>query len=127
MTIQRVGGSAPWEQQFGYVRAVLAGDWAITAGTTATVDGRVVHPGDPYGQATVAFRIALDALAGLGVTADRVVRSRMYVTDLGHSAEFGRAHFDVFGQIKPVATMVEVTRLIDPAQLIEVELEAFRG
>jgi enamine deaminase RidA (YjgF/YER057c/UK114 family) len=125
--ITRFAGSAPWEASYGYSRVVLAGDWAITAGTTATGLEGVLHPGDAYRQALTAFRIALDALTAVGVAADRVVRTRMYVTDIASQADIGRAHHELFGEIRPVATMVEVARLADPSHLIEVEVEAYIG
>ena len=127
MLITRFAGSAPWETSYGYSRVVLAGDWAITAGTTATGLDGVLHPGDAYRQALAAFAIALDALQAAGVAADQVVRTRMYVTDIAAQADIGRAHHELFGEIRPVATMVEVARLADPSHLIEVEVEAYVG
>jgi enamine deaminase RidA (YjgF/YER057c/UK114 family) len=124
--IRRFAGSAPWEEIYGYSRVVVAGDWALTAGTTATVNGRVVHAGDPYGQAQAAFTIALDALREAGFGRTSVVRTRMYVVDMGHQSEIGRAHNDLFTEIRPVATMVEVSALADPDHLIEVEVEAYQ-
>jgi enamine deaminase RidA (YjgF/YER057c/UK114 family) len=125
--ITRFAGSAPWETAYGYSRAVLAGDWAITAGTTPTGSEGVLYPGDAYRQALAAFTIALEALQAAGVAADQVVRTRMYVTDIASQADIGRAHSELFGQIRPVATMVEVARLADPSHLIEVEVEAYIG
>jgi enamine deaminase RidA (YjgF/YER057c/UK114 family) len=125
--ITRFAGSAPWETTYGYSRVVVAGDWAITAGTTATDLDGVLHPGDAYRQALTAFTIALDALTAAGVAADQVVRTRMYVTDIASQADIGRAHHELFGEIRPVATMVEVARLADPSHLIEVEVEAYIG
>jgi enamine deaminase RidA (YjgF/YER057c/UK114 family) len=125
--ITRFAGSAPWEARYGYSRVVVAGGWAITAGTTATGLHGVLHPGDPYRQALAAFTIALDALKAAGVAADHVVRTRMYVTDITSQAEVGRAHQEILGHIRPVATMVEVARLADPAHLVEVEVEAYVG
>lgn len=127
MLIARFAGEAPWEASYGYSRVVVAGDWAITAGTTATGLDGVLHPGDAYGQALAAFRIALDALKAAGVAAEQVVRTRMYVTDITAQAAVGRAHRQLFGQIRPVATMVEVAQLADPSHLIEVEVEAYIG
>jgi enamine deaminase RidA (YjgF/YER057c/UK114 family) len=124
--IRRFAGSAPWEAIYGYSRVVVAGGWALTAGTTATVNGQVVHAGDPYGQAHTAFTIALDALQEAGFERTSVVRTRMYVLDIGHQSEIGRAHHDLFGEIRPVATMVEVAALADPDHLIEVEVEGYR-
>ncbi len=125
MAIERISGSAPWEQTYGYCRVVVAGDWAVTAGTTATGADGVLHRGDPHGQTVAAFTIALDALAAAGVTTDRVVRTRMYVTDIADQAEVGRAHRDLFGDHPPVATMVQVSALADPDHLVEVEVEAY--
>jgi enamine deaminase RidA (YjgF/YER057c/UK114 family) len=125
--ITRFAGLAPWETRYGYSRVVLAGGWAITAGTTATGLEGVLHPGDPYRQTLAAFRIALDALQAAGVAPEQVVRTRLYVTDITSQAQVGRAHQEVFGHIRPVATMVEVARLADPAHLVEVEVEAYVG
>jgi enamine deaminase RidA (YjgF/YER057c/UK114 family) len=126
--ITRFAGSAPWEARYGYSRVVVAGGWAITAGTTATgLNGVLLHPGDPYRQALAAFTIALDALQAAGVAAEQVVRTRMYVTDITSQADVGRAHREILGHIRPVATMVEVARLADPAHLVEVEVEAYIG
>jgi enamine deaminase RidA (YjgF/YER057c/UK114 family) len=125
--ITRFAGQAPWEARYGYSRVVVAGDWAITAGTTATALDGVLHPGDPYRQTMAAFTIALEALQAADVASDQVVRTRMYVTDMTSQAEVGRAHQELFGRIRPVATMVEVARLADPAHLVEVELEAYVG
>ena len=125
--IVRVRGSAPYEEPYGYCRVVIAGDWALTAGTTAVGSGGVLHPGNPYEQARAAFGIALDALAGAGVPAERVARTRMYVVDAAHADLVARAHGEVFGQIRPVTTMVVVAALLDPAMLVEIELEAYVG
>ena len=125
--ITRFAGSSPWEAIYGYSRVVVAGDRAITAGTTATGLDGVLHPGDAYGQALAAFGIALDALKAAGVEVEQVVRTRMYVTDMTLQDEVARAHHELFGDVRPVATMVEVSRLVDPAHLIEIELEAYLG
>ena len=127
MPITRFAGVAPWETRYGYSRVVVAGDWALTAGTTATGSAGVLYPGDPYRQTLAAFKIALDALQAAGVAPEHVVRTRLYVTDISSQAEVGRAHQEVFGQVRPVATMVEVARLADPAHVVEVEVEAYVG
>jgi enamine deaminase RidA (YjgF/YER057c/UK114 family) len=127
VSITRFAGSAPWEAIYGYSRVVVAGDWAITAGTTATGPSGVLDPGDAYRQALTAFTIALGALRAAGVTTEQVVRTRMYVTDINSQQDVGRAHQELFGAVRPVATMVEVARLADPAHLVEVELEAYLG
>ncbi|MFE9205969.1 RidA family protein [Micromonospora sp. NPDC007230] len=123
--VTRLGSGGPWEAQFGYSRVVRVGNLAITAGCTSTVDGQVAHVGDAAAQTAQALRIGLDALAEVGAEPADVIRTRMYVTDRRHADEVGRAHNAVFGAVRPVATMVVVAGLIDPEQLVEVELEAY--
>lgn len=123
--VTRLGSGGPWEARYGYSRVVRVGHRAITAGCTSTVDGRVVHAGDPAAQTAQALRIGLAALAEVGAGPADVVRTRMYVTDRSHADEVGRAHNAVFGAVRPVATMVVVAGLIDPEHLVEVELEAW--
>ncbi len=125
MSIDRFAGSARWEDQYGYCRVVRAGGWALTAGTTATGPDGVLHPGDPYRQTLAAFGIALDALSQAGVPASQVVRTRMYVVDITQQELIGAAHRELFGSIRPVATMVQVSGLADVDHLIEVEVEAY--
>lgn len=127
MTVTRLGSGGPWEQSYGYSRVVRAGDLALTAGCTSTVDGRVAHVGDAAAQTAQALRIGLAALAEVGVEPGDVVRTRMYVTDRLHADEVGRAHNAVFGAVRPVATLVVVAGLLDPEHLVEVELEAYVG
>ena len=127
MSIERLAGTARWEDQYGYCRVVRAGGWALTAGTTATGADGVLHPGDPYRQTLAAFGIALDALRSTGVAPEQVVRTRMYVVDINHQDRVGAAHRELFSSIRPVATMVEVAALADPDHLVEVEVEAYTG
>jgi enamine deaminase RidA (YjgF/YER057c/UK114 family) len=124
--IGRFSSGGPWEGVFGYSRVVTAGPWLVTAGCTATVDGLVTHVGDAAGQTRQAFRIALDALAGAGAGLDDVVRTRMYVVRREDADAVGRAHGEIFGAVRPAATMVMVAALIDPDHLVEVEVEAYR-
>ncbi|MTD16737.1 RidA family protein [Nakamurella sp. YIM 132087] len=124
---ERRGSGGPWEAAYGYSRVVRVGPLAVTAGCTATVDGVVRHPGDAGAQTKLALQIALDALAGVGIEPWQVVSTRMYVTDISRSDEVGTAHGEVFAGIRPAATMVEVSGLIDPAMLVEVELQAWAG
>jgi enamine deaminase RidA (YjgF/YER057c/UK114 family) len=124
--IQRFGSGGPWEQAYGYSRVVRAGDVLLSAGCTATVDGAVVGVGDPAAQARAAFRIALDALAAAGAAPDDVIRTRMYVTDAAHADAVGRVHGELFGTVRPAATLVVVAGLLHPDHLVEVEVEAFR-
>jgi enamine deaminase RidA (YjgF/YER057c/UK114 family) len=95
------------------------------AGTTATVDGRVVGRGDAGEQTRVALRIVADALARAGASLADVVRTRLYVTDIADWEAVGRAHGEVFADVRPASTMVEVSRLIDPDHLVEIEVDAY--
>jgi isochorismate pyruvate lyase len=125
MRFQRVHSGAPWEKQVGYCRAVRAGDHIYVSGTAPVAEGGGVHaPGDGYEQARRCLEIVERALWQLGAGLRHVVRTRMFVTDISRWAEFGRAHAEAFGTHPPATTMVEVKALIDPAMLIEVEVEA---
>lgn len=121
MLRKAVQSGAPWEDRVGYSRAVRAGPYVHVAGTTA--------PGpDAYEQARGALRIIATALGELGATPADVVRTRMYVVDIaGDGAAVGRAHAEVFGDVRPAATMVEVSRLIADEMLVEIEVEAYVG
>lgn len=124
-TIRRVSSGGPYEDRFGYSRAVRVGPLALTAGCTATVDGRVLHAGDAGAQTEVAIGTGLGALARLGIGPESVIATRMYIVDPADSDAVGSAHGRVFGAVRPVATMVTVAALIDPAMLVEVELTAW--
>ena len=126
-SIERFGSGGPWEGAYGYSRVVRAGDLLVTAGCTATVDGAVTGVGDPHGQTLTAFGVALDALAAAGAFIDDVIRTRMYVIDAAHADAAGRAHGELFGSVRPVATLVVVGRLLHPDHLVEVEVEAYVG
>lgn len=120
-----VGSGGPWEVRVGYSRAVRVGPHVFVAGTTAMTPGGLVGEGDPYAQAVQAFRTIEAALAEAGATLSHVVRTRMFVTDISRWEEIGRAHGELFGAIRPAATMVEVARLIDPRMLVEIEVDAY--
>jgi enamine deaminase RidA (YjgF/YER057c/UK114 family) len=124
--IERHGSGEPWEAIVGYSRVVRAGSAVHVAGTTATTaDGAIAGPGDPYEQTMQALGNVEAALARVGATLADVVRTRMYVTDISRWEEVARAHRDVFGDIRPVTAMVEVSALMDPRMLVEVEAEAY--
>lgn len=125
MERQRVSSGGPWEATVGYSRAVRVGRRVYVAGTTAVGrDGRLVGPGDPAAQTRRAFEIIAEALRAVGARLSDVVRTRLFVTDISRWAEYARVHGELFGTTRPVATMVEVRRLLEPGMMVEVEVDA---
>jgi enamine deaminase RidA (YjgF/YER057c/UK114 family) len=125
MQFQRAFSGAPWESRVGYCRALRADKHIYVTGTAAvTDDGGVFAPGDGYAQAKRCLEIIERALNDLGADLMCVVRTRMFVTDIGRWKEFGRAHGESFSDHQPATTMVEVRALIDPDMLIEIEADA---
>ncbi|ACZ85870.1 hypothetical protein Aros01_00362 [Streptosporangium roseum] len=122
----RVFSGGVWEERYGYARAVVAGPWVIVSGCTATVGGEVQHVGDAYRQSLTAFGVALDAIEKAGLSRHDVVRVRYFVVDDEHYDEVGRAHAELFGEVRPTCTGVRVAGLIDPRMLVEAEVEAYR-
>jgi enamine deaminase RidA (YjgF/YER057c/UK114 family) len=127
MSVIRLGSGSPWEPVVGYSRVVVRGDAAWVSGTTSTVDGEVAHPGDAAAQTRQALTTLEESLERAGFTLNDVVRTRMFVTDISRWEEVGRVHGEVFGDVRPATTMVEVSSLIDPALLVEIEADAVRG
>lgn len=125
---RRISSGGPFEAVAGYSRAIVVGDGCWVAGTTdAGPDGRSRHPGDLAGQTRAALAIIGEALTQAGFSLADVVRTRMFVTDMSQSGVVAAIHGEVFAAIRPAATLVEVSRLIDPSLLIEIEAEARRG
>ena len=125
---QRSFSGAHWEEHIGYCRSLRAGDHVFVTGTAPMAEGGGVYAvGDGYGQALRCFEIMREALAAHGADISDVVRTRRFVTDIERCEEYGRAHQETFGTHPPTTTMVEVSRLIDPAMLIEIEADAVVG
>jgi enamine deaminase RidA (YjgF/YER057c/UK114 family) len=123
---RRYSSGTRWEPVVGYSRAVAAGDYVFVSGCTSVVGAEVVHEGDAYAQTARAIGNVSAALTGLGASLHDVVSTRMYVTDISLWEDYGRAHAEAFGEVRPAATMVEVSGLVDPALLVEVEAVAYR-
>ena len=122
---QRYFSGTKWESIVGYSRAVKVGERIYVTGTTATAEnGEIVGIDDAYAQTVQAIRNIERALKGLDAGLENVVRTRMFVTDISRWEEYGRAHGEFFSEIRPCATMVEVSALVDPEMLIEIEVEA---
>jgi enamine deaminase RidA (YjgF/YER057c/UK114 family) len=128
MKRKKITSGTRWEEQVGYSRAVRVGPFVYVSGTTATDEsGRIVGAGDACAQTVRALRNIEAALGKAGAGLSDVVRTRMYVTDMGLWEEVARAHREVFGGVRPAASMVEVSRLISPEMLVEIEAEAVIG
>lgn len=125
---RRISSGGPWEAVAGYSRAIVVGDACYVAGTTdAGPDGVSRHPGDIAGQARAALRIIEAALVEGGFSLAEVVRTRMFIIDMADSGALSRVHGEVFGEVRPAATMVAVAGLMHPSLLVEIEAEARHG
>ncbi|MFB8089351.1 RidA family protein [Streptomyces sp. NPDC055992] len=126
-SVRRVSSGAPWEEKFGYSRAVeLPNGLVLVSGCTSVVGGEIAA-GGPYEQTVTAFGVAFDALKELGLGREDVVRTRMYVMHARDTDEVGRAHKELFDAVRPAATMVVVSGFVDPGLVVEVEVEAYRA
>lgn len=126
-SVNRVSSGAPWEERFGYSRAVqLPNGLVLVSGCTSVENGQI-SAGGPYEQTVTSFRVAFDALKQLGLGREDVVRTRMYVTHARDVDEVGRAHKELFDDVRPAASMLIVAGLVDPSLVVEVEVEAYRA
>ncbi|MFE9437726.1 RidA family protein [Streptomyces sp. NPDC006602] len=125
--LRRVTTGAPWEETFGYSRAVeLPNGLVLVSGCTSIVDGQIAG-GDPHEQTVNAFNVAFAALGQLGLGREDVVRTRMYITHARDVDDVGRAHKELFDDVRPAASMIIVSGFVDPSLVVEVEVEAYRG
>ncbi|HEX9155813.1 MAG TPA: RidA family protein [Nitrospira sp.] len=124
MARQNVSTGGPWEAKIGYSRAVRIGSSVYVSGSTAMTPSGLVGKSDPYAQTIQTFKTIEAALKQAGASLNDVVRTRIYMANIDQWQEVGRAHGEIFGNIRPATTMVEVKRLIDPDMLVEIEADA---
>ena len=123
---KKISSGGPWEASIGYSRAVVAGAYIHVSGTTATVDGVLQHQGDAYGQTKVAFQIIEKALATGGHSLSDIVRTRIYLANANDMDEVGRAHGELFSEVRPAATMLAGIQFINDQMLVEIEVDSYK-
>ena len=121
-----ISSGGPWEAKIGYSRAVVAGEYVHVSGSTATVDGVLQHEGDAYGQTKVAFEVIAAALTQVGYGLEDIVRTRFYLANEEDMDAVGKAHGELFGEIRPAATMLAGIKFINPKMLVEIEADAWK-
>jgi len=121
-----ISSGGPWESVIGYSRATVAGEYVHVSGSTATVDGVLQHEGDAYGQTKVAFEVIAAALAQVGYGLEDVVRSRVYLANADDMDAVGKAHGELFSEIRPAATMLAGIQFINSKMLVEIEVDAWK-
>jgi enamine deaminase RidA (YjgF/YER057c/UK114 family) len=123
---KRISSGGPWEASIGYSRAVVAGPYIHVSGSTATIDGVLQHEGDAYGQTKVAFQVIEKALAEGGHSLSDVVRTRLYLANQEDMDAVGKAHGELFSEIRPAAAMLAGIKFINPAMLVEIEVDSYK-
>ena len=121
-----ISSGGPWEESIGYSRAVVAGDYGHVSGSTATVDGVLQHEDDAYNQTITALEVISAALAQVQYGLADVVRTRVYLANPEHMESVSKAHGEVFGQIRPAATILAGLKFINPKMLVEIEVDAWK-
>jgi enamine deaminase RidA (YjgF/YER057c/UK114 family) len=127
MQRKNFSSGAKWEDIVGYSRAVLIGNQLELSGTVATDETGVVGKGDPYAQTVFILQKVEGVLHKAGFTLQDVIRTRMFVTDISRWEEIGKAHGEFFKDVKPVTSMIQISALIDPEYLVEIEVTALKG
>jgi enamine deaminase RidA (YjgF/YER057c/UK114 family) len=123
---KKISSGGPWEASIGYSRAVVAGPYIHVSGSTATIDGVLQHEGDAYGQTKVAFQVIEKALAEGGHSLSDVVRTRLYLASQEDMDAVGKAHGELFSEIRPAATMLAGIMFINPGMLVEIEVDSYK-